>query len=161
TEATNTHGSDGWLTSAAFFDMENDGDLDLFICSYVGWSAKFDKAQTFQISGAGRAFGPPNAFPGSFCVLLRNDGAKFADVSEESGIRIRKAELKDPLAKSLGVAPQDIDGDGFVDLAVANDTVPNFLFHNLGNGQFREEGIGAGVAFDQQGSPRGAMGTDW
>jgi hypothetical protein len=161
TESTNTKAADGWLTSAAFFDMENDGDLDLFVCCYVNWSADFDKAQTFQIVGAGRAFGPPNAFRGSFCVLLRNDGGKFTDVSEESGIRIRKAELKDPLAKSLGVAPQDIDGDGLVDIAVANDTVPNFLFHNRGNGKFEEEGIRCGVAFDQAGSPRGAMGIDW
>ena len=161
TREANAHTSDGWLTSAAFFDMENDGDLDIFACSYVNWSADYDKKQSFQIAGAGRAFGPPAAFNGSFCVLLRNDGGKFTDVSEASGIRVRKVELKDPMAKSLGVAPQDIDGDGLVDLAVANDTVPNFLFHNLGGGRFAEVGITKGVAFDAQGSPRGAMGIDW
>lgn len=161
TEATNTKASEGWLSSAAFFDMENDGDLDLFVCCYLDWSKEFDLAMTPQTTGRGRSFGYPNSFRGSFCVLLRNDGGKFTDISEIAGIRIRKAELKDPLAKALGIAPQDVDGDGLVDLAVANDTVPNFLFHNLGNGKFEEVGIRAGVAFDQQGSPRGAMGTDW
>ncbi|MDB5352969.1 MAG: UnbV [Planctomycetota bacterium] len=161
TDASHAKASDGWLTSAAFFDMENDGDLDLFVCSYVAWSPEFDKAQSFNLAGVGRSFGPPNAFRGAFCILLRNDGGKFADVSEEAGIRIRKAELKDPMAKALGVAPCDVDGDGLVDLAVANDTVPNFLFHNLGKGRFEEVGITAGIAFDQAGSPRGAMGTDW
>ncbi len=161
TEATNAKASDGWLTSAAFFDMENDGDLDLFVCSYVTWSPEFDKAQMHNIDGANRSFGQPTTFRGGFCVLLRNDGGKFVDVSEAAGIRIRKTELKDPMAKALAVAPQDVDGDGLVDLAIANDTVPNFLFHNLGNGKFEEIGIMAGVAFDQAGSPRGAMGTDW
>ena len=161
TEAANAQASDGWLTSAAFFDMENDGDLDLFVCCYVTWSAQSDKALQHNVDGANRAFGPPTTFKGGFCVLLRNDGGKFVDVSEASGIRVRKAELKDPMAKALAVAPQDVDGDGLVDLAVANDTVPNFLFHNLGNGKFEEIGIISGVAFDQAGSPRGAMGTDW
>ena len=161
TEAANASASEGWLTSAAFFDMENDGDLDLFVCCYVTWSPDFDKAQQHNVDGTNRSYGPPNTFRGAFCVLLRNDGGKFVDVSEASGIRIRKAELSDPMAKSLGVAPQDVDGDGLVDLAVANDTVPNFLFHNLGKGKFEEIGIPSGVAFDQAGSPRGAMGTDW
>ena len=161
TETSSAQASDGWLTSAAFFDMENDGDLDLFVCSYVTWTPEDDKAQGHNVDGRNRSFGPPTTFRGAFCVLLRNDGGKFVDVSEEAGIRIRKAELKDPMAKALGVAPQDVDGDGLVDLAVANDTVPNFLFHNLGGGRFEEIGIVAGVAFDQAGSFRGAMGTDW
>ena len=161
TEEAGASASEGWLTSAAFFDMENDGDLDLFVCSYVTWTPEFDKNQSFNLAGVGRSFGPPNAFRGGFCVLLRNDDGKFADVSEEAGIRRRRADLNDPLAKSLGVAPQDVDGDGLVDLFIANDTVPNFLFHNLGGGKFEEVGITRGVAFDQAGSPRGAMGTDW
>jgi hypothetical protein len=153
--------SNGWPTSAAFFDMENDGDLDLFICNYVSWSPETDRAVSTQISGAGLAYDPPTAFNGSFCWLLRNEGGKFTDVGEEAGIRVRAGELKAPMAKSLGIAPLDIDGDGLVDLAVANDTVPNFLFHNLGTGKFEEIGMTAGIAFDQAGSPRGAMGTDW
>jgi hypothetical protein len=155
--------SEGWLTSAAFFDMENDGDLDLFVCAYVAWTPEFNRAQNFQLAGTGkgRAYGPPTAFKGALSTLLRNDGGKFTDVSDSSGIEIRSPELKDPVGKSLGVAPYDVDGDGLVDLAIANDTVPNFFFHNLGKGKFEEIGMTAGVAFDVAGSARGAMGIDW
>jgi hypothetical protein len=141
--------------------MENDGDLDLFLCGYVKWSEEFDSSQAFPLAGVGRGFGPPTAFEGDFCVLLRNDGSTFTDVSEDAGIRIRTFDLRAPMAKSLGVAPWDIDGDGLVDLAVANDTVPNFLFHNLGRGKFEEIATTSGVAFDVNGSARGAMGIDW
>ncbi len=161
TEALNAAGGGGWLTSAAFFDMENDGDLDLFLCRYVSWSPEFDRAQSFPLAGVGRGYGPPTAFEGSFCTLLRNDGERFTDVSQESGVQVRTFDLKQPTAKSLGVAPWDIDGDGLVDLAVANDTVPNFLFHNLGDGKFEEIATTSGVAFDVAGAARGAMGIDW
>lgn len=162
TESANAGAGDGWLTSGAFFDLENDGDLDLFLCCYVEWSAEYDRGQGFQLTGAGRAYGPPTAFRGDHCVLLRNEGdGTFADISEDAGIRLVTPELKDPLAKSLGVAPFDIDGDGYVDLAIANDTVRNFLFRNQGDGTFEELGIVSGIAFDQSGQVRGAMGIDW
>ena len=163
TDQAKAKGPDGWLTSAAFFDMENDGDLDLFLCCYVRWAAETDRGQNFQLAGTGqgRAYGPPRAFDGAFCALLRNDGGVFADVSEEAGIRVRTPDLKVPVGKALGVAPYDVDGDGLVDLAVANDTVPNFFFHNLGGGKFEEMGISAGIAFDPSGAARGAMGIDW
>lgn len=154
----------GWFTSTAMFDVENDGDLDLFICNYVDWSAEFDRAQGFQLAGtgSGRAYGPPTAFPGSYCLLYRNEGGgKFTDVSEKAGIRVKTASLGAPFAKSLGIAPQDCNDDGLVDLAIANDTVPNFLFINKGNGVFEEVGVSCGVALDQSGTARGAMGIDW
>jgi hypothetical protein len=162
TAEADARGPDGWLTSAAFFDMENDGDLDLFACGYVSWTAEFDRAQDFRLSGAGsgRAYGLPSHFGGSSCVLLRNDGGHFADVSEGAGIRVR-SPAGVPVAKALGVAPQDVDGDGRVDLAVANDTAPNFFFHNLGRGTFEEIGLVSGMAFDQASAARGAMGIDW
>jgi hypothetical protein len=163
TEQANAKGSDGWLTSAGFFDMENDGDLDLFLCCYVRWTAEIDREMDFQLTGTGqgRGYGPPKDFGGTFCTLLRNDGAVFTDVSEASGIQVRTPDLKVPVGKALGIAPYDVDGDGQVDLAVANDTVPNFFFHNLGGGKFEEIGITAGVAFDPSGAARGAMGIDW
>jgi hypothetical protein len=163
TTETGTAGPDAWLTSAAFFDMENDGDLDLFVCAYVVWTAEYDRAQGFQLTGQAdeRAYGPPTAFGGTLNVLLRNDGGRFTDVSEQSGIQVRTPDLKVPAGKSLGVAPYDVDGDGLVDLAVANDTVPNFLLHNLGNGTFEEIGLQSGVALDLAGTARGAMGIDW
>ena len=161
TEAASARGPHGWLTGAAFLDIENDGDLDLFICNYITWTPEIDKVQGFQLTGLGRAYGPPTSFSGSFCALLRNDGGQFTDISEQAGIQVRTPDLKVPVGKSLGVAPYDVDGDGLVDIAVANDTVQNFLFHNKGHGKFEEMAIVAGVAFDQSGSPRGGMGVDW
>ncbi len=161
TESVNARGPQAWLTGAAFLDIENDGDLDLFVASYITWSPEIDKVQGFQLTGLGRAYGPPTSFSGSFCCLLRNDGGRFVDISESSGVQVRTPDLRVPIGKSLGVAPYDVDGDGLVDIAVANDTVQNFLFHNKGGGKFEEEAIMCGVAFDQSGSPRGGMGADW
>ena len=161
TDAANAKGPNGWLTGAAFLDIDNDGDLDLFIGNYVTWTPEIDKVQGFQLTGIGRAYGPPTPFGGSFCALLRNDGGRFTDISEQAGIQVRTPDLKVPVGKSLGVAPYDVDGDGLVDIAVANDTVQNFLFHNKGQGKFEEIAIVSGVAFDQSGSPRGGMGIDW
>jgi hypothetical protein len=160
TEKANAKGPVGWLSGAAFLDIENDGDLDLFIGNYVEWTPEIDKVQGFQLTGLGRAYGPPTHFSGSFCALLRNDSGRFTDISEQSGIQVRTPDLKVPVGKALGVAPYDVDGDGLTDIAVANDTVQNFLFHNKGQGKFEEIAIPAGVAFDQSGSPRGGMGVD-
>jgi hypothetical protein len=162
TAEAGAHGPDGWLTGAAFFDLENDGDLDLFACGYVSWTAASDRVQDFHLTagGNGRAYGLPTHFGGSSCVLFRNDGGHFADVSEQAGLRVRSPSGV-PTAKALGVAPQDVDGDGRVDLAVANDTAPNFFFHNLGGGTFEEIGLVSGVAFGQSDAARGAMGIDW
>ena len=154
-------GAGGWQASAAWFDLENDGDLDLFICQYVDWSAAADRARRTLLAGQVPAYDAPTAFGGSVCTLLRNDGGTFVDVGESAGIRVRTPRGRQPLAKALGVAPCDVDGDGRVDLAVANDTVQNFFFHNLGGGKFEEVGIMQGLAFDQAGGTRGAMGVAW
>ena len=156
TAQTRHRGGDNWPTSAAFLDIDNDGDLDLFICQYVQWTPDFNRAQEFQLTGTGkgRTYGRPTDFLGSFCVLLRNDGDKFTDISAQAGIQV-KSPAGDPAGKSLGVAPFDYDMDGKVDIAVSNDTVPNYLFHNLGDGKFEEVGVTMGVAFDQQGTARG------
>jgi enediyne biosynthesis protein E4 len=161
TIAASAKGPNGWLTGAAFLDIENDGDLDLFIGNYITWTPLIDKVQGFQLTGLGRAYGPPTSFNGSFCALLRNDDGVFTDISEPAGIQVRTPDLKVPVGKSLGVAPYDVDGDGLVDIAVANDTVQNFFFHNKGHGKFEEISIRSGVAFDQSGLPRGGMGLDW
>ena len=163
TEATQSHGGDGWCTSATFFDMDRDGDLDLFACGYVDWSQAADDSISTQLLGTdrGKAYDPPASYRGSQCLLLRNDAGVFTDVSESSGIQVRSPDGRANVAKSLGVAPWDVDGDGLVDLAVANDTVVNFFFHNLGGGKFEEIGLVTGIAFDQMGATRAAMGIDW
>ncbi len=153
--------ADQWSSSCGWFDYDRDGDLDLFVCNYVKWSREFDLAQGFQLTGGGRAYGRPQAFEGTFPYLFRNEGnGVFRDVSAESGVQIRNPATQVPMGKSLAVTFADFDGDGWIDLIVANDTVQNFLFHNLRNGQFEEIGAVAGVAFDTAGNARGAMGND-
>ena len=161
TEAMGVAGADDrWSTSSGWLDFDNDGDLDLFVCNYLHWTQELDEAQNFQLTGIGRAYGPPTAFAGSQPYLFRNDGDHFTDVSAASGVEQMNSTTGVALAKSLGVAPIDLDRDGWLDLVVANDTVRNLVFRNRGDGTFDEIAINAGVAFDAQGKARGAMGID-
>jgi hypothetical protein len=160
-----------WSTSAAFLDYDGDGLLDLFVCNYVTWSPVIDLAQHFSLTGKGRSYGPPRSFEGSQCFLYRNlGGGKFADVSATAGIQVFQPGGTDseksqhPVGKSLGVIVCDVDEDGWPDIIVANDTVPNFFFHNVagpgGTRRFEEIGVECGVAY-AEGKARGAMGIDW
>ena len=151
---------DAWSTSAAFADIDDDGDLDLFVCNYVAWSPEIDREVDYRLTGIGRAYGPPTDFPGSDSYLYRNDGGKFVDVSEDAGIVVANPATGRPVGKALAVLPADVDGDRRVDFVVANDTVRNFLFLNLGGGRFRETGVDMGLAFDAGGAATGAMGVD-
>ncbi len=162
TQATGTGGSaSDWGTSAAWIDYDNDGDLDLFVCNYVRWSREIDFKVDYRLTGVGRAYGPPMNFGGSFPCLHRNDGnGRFTDVSKSSGIQVRNPATGAAVAKSLALAPVDVDNDGWIDIVVANDTVQNFLFRNQHNGTFKEIGAQSGVAFDAYGMARGAMGID-
>jgi len=100
-------------------------------------------------------------FEGAFPRLYHNDGnGHFTDVSKASGIQITNPATGVPAAKSLGIAPIDLNGDGWIDVIVANDTVQNFVFSNQHNGTFKEVGAITGVAFDSYGNTRGAMGID-
>ncbi len=151
-----------WGTSCAFFDYDNDGLLDLFVGNYVTWSKEIDLSQMFTLDGESRAYGPPKAFAGSFSYLYHNEGkGKFADVSAEAGIQIRNDDTNVPLGKAMGVAPVDVNDDGWIDIVVANDTVRNFLFQNNQDGTFSEVGQLVGIAYDRSsGNARGAMGID-
>jgi hypothetical protein len=150
-----------WSTSCAWIDYNNDGLLDLFVCNYVRWSKDIDLEVGYKLVGIGRAYGQPMNFEGAFCYLYRNDGnGNFTDVSAEAGVQVKNPATGVPAGKSLGVAPVDLDGDGWIDLVVANDTVQNFVFHNERNGTFKEIGALTGVAFDSNGQTRGAMGID-
>ena len=150
-----------WSTSAAWIDYDQDGRLDLFVCNYVQWSRAIDLEADYQLAGLGRAYGPPMNFPGTFPYLYHNEGGgRFTDVSAKSGMQIKHPATGVPMAKSLGVAPVDINGDHWIDLVVANDTVQNFVFTNRHDGTFVEAGARTGIAFDVFGQTRGAMGID-
>ncbi|MDE0737498.1 MAG: CRTAC1 family protein, partial [Pirellulaceae bacterium] len=152
---------DRWSTSSGWFDYNNDGLLDLYVCNYVQWSREIDLGQDFRLVGVGRAYGPPTAFSGTFPYLYRNDGnGKFSDVSASMGVQVKNNDTGVPVAKSMGLAPIDINRDGWIDLIVSNDTVQNFLFINQQGKRFKEMGQVAGIAYDSKGSARGAMGID-
>ena len=151
---------DAWSTGAAFFDYDRDGDLDLFVCNYVVWSREINSAVDYRLTGIGRAYGPPNDFAGTQSLLYRNDGTHFTDVSQSAGIHVVNEATGAPTGKGLAVHPLDVNRDGWLDLVVANDTVRNFLFLNMQNGQFKEVGIEYGLAFDTGGMATGAMGID-
>jgi hypothetical protein len=154
-------GETDWGTSCGWFDYDNDRDLDLWVCRYVKWDRETDLKLDFSLVGHGRAYGRPQEFEGAYNALYRNDGDKFTDVSADAGIRLNETRRNTPMAKSLGLAFSDFDGDGWLDVVVANDTVQNFLFHNMKNGTFEEIGAAASIAFDvETAGARGAMGID-
>ncbi|MBM3775197.1 MAG: CRTAC1 family protein [Acidobacteria bacterium] len=145
-------GGGGFSTSAAFFDYDRDGWLDLFVARYVNWSF-----QNHIVCGLGgrRDYCHPKHFEGERNLLFRNnrDGT-FRDVSQETGIALGGG-------KSLGVAIEDLDRDGWPDIYVANDSVPGFLFHNQAGRGFREIGLESGSALNENGSAFAGMGADF
>jgi hypothetical protein len=139
-------------SSATWLDYDEDADLDLFLLNYVPWSRETDIY--CSLDGKTKSYCTPESYQGASPVLYRNEGkGKFTDVSRESG-------LHNPRGKGLGVAVFDFDEDGHLDLAVANDTQPNNLYKNKGNGTFEDVGVLAGIAFSESGVARGAMGID-
>lgn len=153
--------NDGWSTSAGWFDYDQDGDLDLLVCNYIEWSREKDQSMEFTLDGTLRAYGRPADFRGAFPILFRNDGeAGFEDVSAAAGLQVKNKATDEPLAKSLGLTFPDANSDGWLDVMIANDTVPNLLFVNQKDGSFIESATAAGVAYDNKGQARGAMGID-
>jgi enediyne biosynthesis protein E4 len=148
----------GWTTSAVWLDYDNDGMLDLFVCSFVDYSGehKFECGDN-QIGK--KYYCIPRVFRPTASFLYHNNGdGTFTEVSQ--GTDIAKA-----LGKGLGVVATDINGDGRMDLFVANDTVQNFLFLNRGPGangrwKWEEVGLQAGVGFSESGQARSGMGVD-
>lgn len=153
--------SDSWSTCATFFDAERDGDLDLYVGNYVKWSREIDQAIGFQLTGIGRAYGPPTTFEGTQPYFYRNDGrGSFLDETASAGFEVVNPATGVPVGKALGARACDADLDGDVDLAIANDTVANFFYRNAGNGTFEERAKELGLAFDRDGRSTGAMGID-
>ncbi len=142
----------GFSSSAAWLDYDKDGRADLFVANYVQWSPEADL--WCSLDGATKSYCTPESYKGAASKLYRNlGGGRFQDVSARAGIA-------DPTSKSLGVAILDYNSDGWPDIFVANDTEPNRLYRNNGDGTFGEEGVGAGVAYGEDGVARGAMGVD-
>jgi enediyne biosynthesis protein E4 len=143
----------GWTTSAVWFDYDNDGRLDLFVCSFVEFSLKGNVVCGDNKLGR-RYYCVPRVFKPTPSVLFRNNGnGTFSEVA--TGTDIHRA-----LGKAFGVVATDINGDGLMDLFVANDTVQNFLFANRGKNNWEEIGLAAEVGFNANGRPRSGMGVD-
>jgi enediyne biosynthesis protein E4 len=142
----------GFSTSAAWFDYDKDGRLDLFVCNYVEWSV--EKDQFCTLDGKNKSYCTPQSYKGQSATLYKNRGnGTFENVTGRAG-------LSDPTSKSLGVAVFDYNNDAWPDLFVTNDTEPNKLYKNNGNGTFTDEALAAGVAFSEAGTPRAGMGVD-
>ena len=150
-------GDSNWSTSAAFFDADKDGWLDLFVCNYVEWTPETDIPCIVNLPGETqrhRTYCTPSVYTGQSCRFYRNQGdGTFSD-------RTLQAGLYNPTGKSLGVTLLDYNHDGWIDLAVANDTEPNFLYRNNGDGTFTDEAVVMGIAFSETGKARGSMGID-
>ncbi|MEC9258929.1 MAG: CRTAC1 family protein [Candidatus Poribacteria bacterium] len=139
-------------TSCAWFDYDKDGYLDLYVANYVEWSIETDLFCT--LDGTSKSYCTPESYQGQPSKLFKNRGnGTFSDVS-------RIARIADPTSKSLGVCTFDYDADGFIDVFEANDTQPNKLYRNNGDGTFIERGMLAGIAYNEDGKATGAMGVD-
>ena len=142
-----------WGSSAAWFDYDNDGRLDLVIVNYVAWAPEHDFWCGDHALGM-RSYCHPNDFDPVAPTLFHNNGdGTFTDVSKSSGIGLKPAN-------GLGVVTFDYDGDGWQDIFIANDSLPNLLFRNNHDGTFTEVGYMAGVAVSLDGQPEAGMGVD-
>ena len=150
-------GDPRWSAGAAFVDIDNDGDLDLFVSNYVAFDFNnlpdFGKGKLCQYKGVPVQCGP-RGLPGDGDSLYRNNGdGTFTDITKKAGV-------SDPDGYyGMGVIASDFDGDGLTDIYVANDSTPNFLYHNNGNGTFKEIGFTSGTAVNENGSEQGSMGV--
>jgi hypothetical protein len=143
-------GDRDWPTSAAFADLDGDGDLDLYVCHYLAFDPD-DPSASSRVPGLPATTYSPLMYRASPDHLFRNDGGRFVDVTTGSGI-------VDANGRGLGVVAQDLDGDGRVDLFVANDLSANYFFRNRGGFTFEEVGEAAGVAASAIGGYQSGMG---
>ncbi len=142
-----------WSVSAGWFDYNNDGLLDLFVVNYCKWEV--NKDPVCALNSDVRGYCHPKFYAPLHNTLYRNNGdGTFTDVSEATGIA-------EHMGKGMSVAFADYDGDGFLDIFVANDTTRNFLFHNIGGKKFEEIGVEAGVAYGAHGTALSGMGLDF
>jgi enediyne biosynthesis protein E4 len=141
-----------WAVAAGWFDFNNDGHLDLLVINYLDYNIA--DAMLCSIDGV-RSYCAPGNFKGTANILYRNNGdGTFTDVSEIS-------HVAQYFGKGMGLAFADYDNDGFMDVFISNDTFPNFLLHNNGDGTFKDVALEQGVAYTADGSVVAGMGTDF
>src|SRR6266700_1185490 len=150
-------GDPRWSTGAAFVDYDNDGKLDLFVSNYVDFDVnnlpEFGKGRTCQFKSIPVQCGP-RGLKGAGDTLYHNNGdGTFTDVAKKAGVSDADGYY------GLGVIASDFDEDGLVDIFVANDSTPNFLYHNNGDGTFKDIGFSSGTAVNENGSEQGSMGV--
>jgi hypothetical protein len=143
-----------WSTGAAWFDADRDGDLDLLVVNYVRWAPHRDVYA--ELVEGQKAYTRPQLYEGDGARLYLQDAdGSFRDATAGSGL-----DRTAVAGKALGLCLDDFDGDGWTDVFVANDTVQNFLFLATGPARWREAAVEAGVAYDEFGAARAAMGVD-
>jgi hypothetical protein len=151
TEKAGVAGS-GWSTSAAWVDLDNDGLLDLVVARYVTWD--WEDVYCGEHREGFRGYCHPDVFPPIPLLVYHNDGkGHFTEVAHKFGL--------DKPAKALGIGIADYDRDGRIDLYIANDSMPEFLFHQKSDGTFEEVGLEAGVAVNSEGQTYAGMGIDF
>ena len=145
-------GAPGFSSSCAFGDFDRDGHLDLFVASFI--DTALDNNKICDMQGGTRDYCHPNVYEAVPNVLYRNLGdGTFRDVTQAAGVHTMHG-------KSLGVVFADFDNDGWPDIYIANDSTPNFLYRNRGDGTFAEEGMLSGTAVNAEGASEAGMGTD-
>jgi enediyne biosynthesis protein E4 len=147
----------GWSTGCAFLDADGDGDLDLYVARYVAttWDEVVRAQRTLVWRSGPRIMVGPTGLPGEADLYFENDGhGRFVEAAEARGLGDRAR------AYGFGVVATDYDDDGSVDLFVANDSNPNFLYHNRGDGRFEAVGLLSGVAVNAEGRAQAGMGVD-
>ena len=142
-----------WSSSCAFLDYDHDGNLDLYVVNYLDYDLAADQD---RLDPRGRRiYSNPQVYAGISDTLYRNDGdGTFTDVTRQAGVY-------NQAGKGLGVTCGDYDNDGRIDIYVANDTTPNFLYRNSGDGRFVDIGPFAGAAYNEHGVAEGGMGVDF
>jgi len=144
----------GFLTSAGFFDYNHDGNLDLFVCRYMEWNFA-SNIYCGSKTEDGRSYCHPDNFKPISNLMFRNNGdGTFVDAS-------RASRIADSPGKSLGLAFADFNNDGLLDISVANDSYQQFLFKNMGKGEFQEMAVLAGTGYTEDGKSFAGMGTDF
>jgi tetratricopeptide (TPR) repeat protein len=144
-------GDRDWPTSAAWADLDGDGDLDLYVCHYLVYDAQNPRLCTDRDARVNH-YCPPREFESLPDHVFRNDAGRFVDVTRAAG-------FVDPHGRGLGVLAADLDDDNRIDLVVANDMSANYLFRNLGGFRFEERALAAGVAANSSGGFQSGMGV--